>query len=66
MFVTLGDKQLEYNPNFRLFLQSRLSNPQFRPELQAVTTLINFSVTLRGLEDQFLGLVVNEDQASLE
>jgi hypothetical protein len=31
--------------NFRLFLHTKLSNPHYPPEIQAETTLINFTVT---------------------
>lgn len=44
-YLKLGDKEVSYNPNFRLFLQTRLSNPHYPPELQAECTLINFTVT---------------------
>lgn len=36
------------------------------PWLQAETTLINFTVTEGGLEDQLLALVVNKERADLE
>ena len=36
------------------------------PDCQAETTLINFTVTERGLEDQLLALVVNKERADLE
>lgn len=45
MFVKMGDKEVEYNKNFKLFLHTKLSNPHYPPEIQAETTLINFTVT---------------------
>lgn len=45
MYVKLGDKDVEYNKNFKLFLHTKLSNPHYPPEIQAETTLINFTVT---------------------
>ena len=66
MYVTLGDKDVEWNPSFKLFLHTKLSNPHFAPEVQAETTLINFSVTEDGLEDQLLALVVRKERPDLE
>ena len=40
--------------------------PCWLPCLQAETTLINFTVTERGLEDQLLALVLNKERADLE
>jgi hypothetical protein len=45
LFVKLGDKDVEYNRNFKLFMHTKLSNPHYPPEIQAETTLINFTVT---------------------
>ena len=64
--MKLGDKELEFNPNFRLFIHTKLSNPHYPPEIQAETTLINFTVTEKGLEDQLLALVVNKEKPELE
>lgn len=66
LYVKLGDKEVEYNKNFRLFLHTKLSNPHYPPEIQAETTLINFTVTEGGLEDQLLALVVNKERPDLE
>ena len=64
--IKLGDKEIEYNPTFQLFLHTKLANPHYKPELQAQTTLINFTVTRTGLEDQLLAEVVKADRPDLE
>ena len=66
MSIKMGDKILEYNPNFKLFLHTKMSNPHYPPEIQAETTIINFTVTQDGLEDQLLALVVNKERPDLE
>lgn len=66
LYVKLGDKDVEYNPKFRLVLHTKLSNPHYPPEIQAETTLINFTVTENGLEDQLLALAVNKERPDLE
>ena len=42
----------------RLYLQTKLANPHYPPEIAAQTTLVNFGVTEAGLEEQLLALVV--------
>ena len=64
--IKFGDKEVEYNPDFSLFLHTKLANPHFKPEIQALTTLINFTVTRTGLEDQLLAKVVKADRPDLE
>jgi dynein heavy chain len=66
LYVKMGDKDVEYHPNFKLFLHTKMSNPHYPPEIQAETTLINFTVTQDGLEDQLLALVVNKERPDLE
>ncbi|KAI9142914.1 dynein heavy chain and region D6 of dynein motor-domain-containing protein [Paraphysoderma sedebokerense] len=64
--IRIGDKEVEYDPNFKLILQTRMANPHYPPEIQAQTTLVNFTVTLAGLEDQLLADVVNSERPDLE
>uniref|UniRef100_A0A8B9IAP8 Dynein axonemal heavy chain 9 n=1 Tax=Anser brachyrhynchus TaxID=132585 RepID=A0A8B9IAP8_9AVES len=65
-YIKIGDKECEYNPAFRLILHTKLANPHFQPELQAQCTLINFTVTQDGLEDQLLAAVVSMERPDLE
>ena len=64
--LKIGDKEVEYNPSFRLLLHTKLANPHYKPEMQAQTTLINFTVTRDGLEDQLLAEVVKAERPDLE
>lgn len=65
-YIKMGDKEVEYDNRFQLILQTRRPNPHYPPEIQAQTTLINFTVTLVGLEDQLLADVVNIERPDLE
>ena len=64
--MKLGDKEVDYDPNFKLYLQTKLSNPHYKPEVAAQTTLVNFCVTEKGLEDQLLALVVEKERFDLQ
>ncbi|XP_019887304.2 dynein beta chain, ciliary [Ooceraea biroi] len=64
--IKIGDKEVEYNSMFRLLLHTKMANPHYKPEMQAQTTLINFTVTRDGLEDQLLAEVVKAERPDLE
>eukprot|EP01135_Chromosphaera_perkinsii_P002940 Nk52_evm51s230 gene=Nk52_evmTU51s230 len=65
-YIKFGDKEVEYDSRFRLIIQTKLANPHYPPEIQAQTTLINFTVTQEGLEDQLLADVVINERPDLE
>ena len=64
--IKVGDSPVDYNDAFRLYITTKLPNPHYLPEVCIKVTLINFTVTQSGLEDQLLGLVVREEQPQLE
>jgi dynein heavy chain len=66
MYINVSDQNMDYKSNFSLFMTSRLPNPHFSPELSARVTVIDFTVTLKGLEDQLLGKLISMEQKSLE
>ncbi|CAK1584360.1 unnamed protein product [Parnassius mnemosyne] len=65
-FVMLGSTEVDYDPNFRLYLTTKLANPQFNPAAYAKAVVINYTVTVQGLEDQLLSVVVRAERADLE
>lgn len=52
--IRLGDSDIEYDNNFKFYMTTKLSNPHYLPEICIKVTIINFSVTKQGLEDQIL------------
>merc|ERR1719506_1645199 len=66
MIIRIGGEEIDYDPKFQLYLQSKLPNPHYRPEIAAQCTIINFIVTMEGLEDQILAMVVNVEKPELE
>lgn len=65
-FVILGDKEVDYDPNFRLYLTTKFSNPKFDAAVYAKAVVINYTVTQTGLEDQLLSVVVRAERPDLE
>jgi dynein heavy chain len=64
-YIKLGDDEILFKPGFKLYLHTKLSNPHYPPEIQAECTLVNFTVTEAGLEDQLLALVVKKERPDL-
>ncbi len=66
--ISMGgnEKPIIYSHQFKLFLTSKLSNPHYLPEISIKVTIINFTVTIKGLEDQLLVDVVKHERPDLE
>ncbi len=43
--IALGDKKIQFDDKFYLYMTTRLSNPKFLAEIFNKSTVINFSIT---------------------
>lgn len=64
--IKLGEQPIEWDSNFRLYFTTKLANPHYSPEVMGKTMIINYSVTMKGLENQLLNVVVAHERPDLE
>ncbi|XP_058967936.2 dynein axonemal heavy chain 6 [Pocillopora verrucosa] len=66
LLIRLGDSDIDYDKNFKFYMTTKLANPHYLPEVCIKVTIINFTVTKSGLEDQLLSDVVRLERPDLE
>lgn len=64
--VRILDKFVEKSSDFRFYMASSLRNPHYSPEICVNTTILNFTVTMQGLEDQMLNIIVRKEEPDKE
>eukprot|EP00605_Chrysophyceae_sp_TOSAG23-4_P000236 GSChrysophyteH1.ASY1.ANO1.273.1 assembled CDS len=60
------EPELDYSPDFKLYITTKLSNPHYTPEISTKACVVNFAVKKDGLEAQLLGIVVQKEEPTLE
>lgn len=64
--INLGGSEINYHNDFLFFMTTKLPNPHYLPEVCIKVTLLNFTVTPQGLEDQLLVEVIKVERPELE
>jgi dynein heavy chain len=64
--VKLGDKEVDWDESFMLYLTTKLPNPHYGPDVSGKTMIINYSVTQQGLQEQLLNVTVRHERPDLE
>ncbi|XP_055549943.1 dynein axonemal heavy chain 6 [Wyeomyia smithii] len=66
LMIKLGDVDVDYDSNFRLYMTTKLANPHFLPEICIQVSLVNFLVSRGGLEDQLLADIIKIELPEME
>merc|ERR1719329_880369 len=69
LIIKLGDKEVDYDTNFQLYLQTKLANPHYIPEEQKselIRAENGFKVQLQELSDNLLFRLANSEGDILE
>lgn len=64
-YITLGDKEVQITKGFQMILTTRQANPDMYPETFAKTTVIDFTVSKHGLEEQLLAFLIEREKSDL-
>lgn len=64
--IRVGDRVIDFSPNFKLFMATRNSNMHLPANVLSLVSLVNYSVTRSGLESKLLSMVINHEKPELE
>mmetsp|Transcript_1422 Transcript_1422/g.4304 ORF Transcript_1422/g.4304 Transcript_1422/m.4304 type:complete len:1452 (+) Transcript_1422:2-4357(+) len=59
--IKLGDSDVDYDKAFNFYMTTKMPNPHYFPEVCIKVTVINFTVTFDGLEEQLLNEAVSKE-----
>ncbi|WIA13292.1 hypothetical protein OEZ85_006876 [Tetradesmus obliquus] len=66
LLVKIGDKEVDFSPEFKLYITTKLANPHYTPEVSTKAMIVNFAVKESGLEAQLLNTVVKCERPDLD
>lgn len=52
--VQIGEKIIDFNPEFRIYLTTRNPTPELLPDMESIVTEVNFTTTRAGLTGQVM------------
>jgi dynein heavy chain 1 len=64
--IRVGDHEIDFNDNFRLFMITRDANARFTPDVCSRVTFVNFTVTPASLQNQCLMIFLKHERPEVE
>nr|CAB3240329.1 cytoplasmic dynein 2 heavy chain 1-like [Phallusia mammillata] len=64
--VQLGEKTVDYNEDFRLYMTTRNPHPTIPPDAASIISEVDFTTTRAGLKGQLLALTIQHEKPELE
>ncbi|XP_068982290.1 dynein axonemal heavy chain 7-like isoform X4 [Bombus flavifrons] len=65
-YLDIGHDIIKYSFDFRLYITTRLLNPQFSCEMFSKLTIINFSIPNEALQDKLLDFIIYKEKPKLQ
>ncbi|XP_029676723.1 dynein heavy chain 7, axonemal-like [Formica exsecta] len=65
-YIDIGAKSVRYSLNFRFYITTRLSNPNYTADVFSKLTIIDFSMPDGTLRDKLLDIVVAKERPELQ
>lgn len=66
ILVRVGDQEIDFNKNFKMFMITKNSEAKFTPDLCSRVTFVNFTVTQSSLENQCINLYLKNERPEIE
>ena len=63
--VYIDKAMLPIDPNFKMYITSIVSNPDFGSEISLMANFINFGVTIEAFEAQMLAILLEQRESEL-
>ncbi|EFN82623.1 Dynein heavy chain 7, axonemal [Harpegnathos saltator] len=65
-YIDIADKSIRYSWNFRFYITTRLSNPNYTADVFSKLTIIDFSMPDGTLRDKLLDIVISKERPELQ
>ncbi|KAF1768244.1 hypothetical protein GCK72_000056 [Caenorhabditis remanei] len=64
--ISFGGKQIDFNPDFKIFICTRDDKVQIRPNSSVQLNIVNFTTTISALSAQLLDVAIHLEKPELE
>lgn len=62
LLIKLGENEIEFSLDFKLYITTKLRSPHYSPETSTKVSIVDFTITQAGLEDQLVGITAAAEQ----